>query len=374
MKKLLSLFLILVVVLGGSLVGCKQQEKETASNTSSTTDKVEKNENVDIPVTLKDKEVKIAVIRKIGGDDHTAQFLAGAKKEGERLGVIVNTFSANGDTTKFHDSIAQAIEKDYDGYIISHGDDKGTVDYVKKIRDKGKAVVTFDSNPEISKIDGVTLTSQDDESLALLSFKKLIQDHNGKANIAYLWVDGFPPMVNRNRIYEDLKEKYPDIKEVERWGVAAADTSVQTQNAVSAILSKYPKGKLDAIYATWDAFAIGATRAVKEAGRSEVKIYGIDVSNADLQAISEEGSPWISTAAVDPKLVGAVNLRIVMKKLAGEMTPKFYDLEASLINKDSLTGSKNVNMENLSQFIKGFGVSSAFDEPWMNKLKEENKK
>jgi simple sugar transport system substrate-binding protein len=320
-------------------------------------------------------QLKIKVIRKIGGDDHTAQFLAGAKEEGEALGLQVDVFTANGDTAKFHDAINQALDQDYDGFIISHGDDDATVNDVKNIVEKGKSVVSFDSNPNLADVDGVTLTSQDDEALATLALENLVNETNGKANIAYLWVDGFPAMVRRNKVYQDVLSKNPGIKEVERFGVAAADTSVQTQNAVAAMLNKYPKGKLDAIFATWDAFAIGAARALKEAGREEVKIYGIDVSNADLQEIQRKGSAWKYTAAVDPKLIGAVDMRLLAKKLAGEETPETFDLEASLVSQKIIQDSKDpVNMVNLSNIIPGWGVSTAFEEDWMKTLKKHYQK
>lgn len=320
-------------------------------------------------------QLKIKVIRKIGGDDHTAQFLAGAKEEGEALGFQVDVFTANGDTAKFHDAINQALNQDYDGFIISHGDDDATVNDVQKIVDAGKSVVTFDSNANLTSVDGVTLVSQDDEGLATLSLDQLVKETKGEANIAYLWVDGFPPMVRRNKVYEDVLTENPGIKEVERFGVASADTSVQTQNAVAAMLNKYPKGELDAIFATWDAFAIGAARALKEAGREEVEIYGIDVSNADLQEIQREGSAWRYTAAVDPKLIGAVNMRLLAKKLAGEETPQTYDLEASLISQEDLQKSKDpVNMVNLTEIIEGWGQSTEFEEDWMKTLKDHYKK
>ncbi|MFC0558926.1 sugar ABC transporter substrate-binding protein [Halalkalibacter alkalisediminis] len=313
----------------------------------------------------------IKVIRKIGGDDHTAQFLAGAKEEGESFGFNVDVFTANGDTAKFHDAIAQALEEDYDGFIISHGDDTATVDSVKALTEKGKSVVTFDSTGDLADVAGVTLTSQDDEALATLALDQLVQDSNGEANIVYLWVDGFLPMVRRNNVYQDVLAKNPGINEVERFGVAAADTSVQTQNAVAAMLTKHPEGEIDAIFATWDAFAIGAARAIKEAGRDEIKIYGIDVSNADLLEIQEEGNPWKYTAAVDPKLIGAVNMRIVAKKLAGEDTPDSYDLEASLISQEQLLqADEAVNMVNLANLVDGWGQSTAFEEEWMDVLKE----
>ena len=103
------------------------------------------------------------------------------------------------------------------------------------------------------------------------------------------------------------------FKEVDRYGTAD-NPSVSTQNAVAALLTKHPKGEIDAIFATWDAFAIGATRALVEAGRTEIKIYGIDVSNTDLQAMQEENSPWVATAAVDPKMIGAVNCKTASKE------------------------------------------------------------
>lgn len=377
-KKIVTIPLILILMLSLIVTGCgggstpepppAEPAGETAPPSEGAAD--ETAGTAGVPAAIANKDIKIMVVRKIGGDDHTAQFLAGAKQEGEAMGFTVDTFSANGDSAKFHDAIAQALQKDYDGFVISHGDDQATVDDVKQIIAAGKKVVAFDCIGDLAQVEGVTLTSQDDEQLALLSFKQLIQDFNGEANIVYLWVDGFPPMVNRNRVYKMMLEKYPSIKELERFGVAAADTSVQTQNAVAAMLNKYPKGEIDAIWATWDAFAIGATRAVKEAGRDEIKIYGIDVSNADLQAMQEPGSPWVATAAVDPKLVGAVNMRILAKKIAGEETPTYYDLEAALITSDKLIASgAPVNMQNLADIIPGWGQSTAFEEPWMTALK-----
>ncbi|GGG14131.1 sugar ABC transporter substrate-binding protein [Paenibacillus abyssi] len=329
-----------------------------------------------LPAAIAEKDqIKLMVVRKIGGDDHTAQFLAGAKQEGEALGFQVDTFSADGDTAKFHDAIAQAMESGYDGFIISHGDDPATVEDVQKLNDKGIPVVAFDSVPELANIPGVTLTSQDDEALAQFALDRLVEEQSGEANIIYLWVDGFPPMVRRNAVYQDMLQQHPGLKEIERFGVAASDTSVQTQNAVAAMLTKHPKGEIDAIFATWDAFAIGAARAVKEAGRDEIKIYGIDVSNADLQIMQEENSPWVATAAVDPKMIGAVNVRLLAKKIAGEETPATYNLEAALIDRDTLAKSgEAVNMVNLANVIPGWGTTDAFEEDWMKALKEANSK
>lgn len=363
-KRILSI--ILTGLMATSLItGCSSKGKSSGSAA-----KVEYSENIPEAIRNDADGVKIMVIRKIGGDDHTAQYLAGAKKEGESMGFTVDTFTANGDTAKFHDAINQAIDKGYDGVIISHGDDDATVDAVKKLNEKGIPVVTFDSNTKVGEIDGVTITSQNDEALAKLATDELSNVISGEGNIAYLWVDGFPPMVSRNKVYTEFMKSNTGFKEIDRYGSANGDVSVQTQNAVSAMLTKYPKGQINGIFATWDAFAIGASRAIKEAGRDDVKLIGIDVSNADLQVMQEDGSPWIATAACDPRLIGAIDVRLIAKKIAEEETPGEYKVEASLITQEALKAAgKNVNMENLSEVIEGWGQSEEFNEEWMKELK-----
>ncbi len=371
-KRFLTISLAMTLTIATALTGCAPGSKDSGNNSGK---KVEYSKNIPEKIAKDSDGVKIMVIRKIGGDDHTAQYLAGAKKEGESMGFKVDTFTANGDTAKFHDAINQAMEKGYDGVIISHGDDAATVEAVKKLNDKKIPVVTFDSNADISKVSGVSMTSQDDESLAKLALEELKKQTNGQAEIAYLWVDGFPPMVSRNKVYTQFLKDNAGIKEVDRFGVVTSDTSVQTQNAVSAMLTKYPKGKLTAVFATWDAFAVGAARAIQEANRTDVKLVGIDVSNADLQVMQQEGSPWVATAAVDPKLIGAVNLRILAKKIAGEKTPESYKLEASLITQEQLKkAGKAVNMDTLSEIVPNWGKSDAFLESWMKELKDQFKK
>ncbi|MFX3635859.1 MAG: sugar ABC transporter substrate-binding protein [Candidatus Pristimantibacillus sp.] len=366
---LLSLVLVIAII----MTGCGQS-KDNNSNGGGTNSKAAA-EIENLPAAIADKDqIKLKVIRKIGGDDHTAQFLAGAKQEGEALGFKVDTFSANGDTAKFLDALDQAADSGYDGVVVSHVDDPASVAAVQKIRDKGIEVVAFDSDAALAEVSGVTMTSQDDEALAQFALDQLVKEQGEDAKIVYLWVDGFPPMVRRNKVYQDTLAKHTGIKEVGRFGVAV-NTSVETQNAVAALLTKYPKGEIDAIFATWDAFAIGANRALVEAGRTEIKIYGIDVSNADLQVMQEENSPWVATAAVDPKMIGSVNVRLLAKKIAGEETPATYNLEASLVDQENLKkSSEPVNMVTLAEIIPGWGTTDAFEEDWMKSLKAANSK
>jgi len=74
-----------------------------------------------VPEIFTGEQLKIAVVRNLPSDDHTKQFLDGARREGEAFGFVVDTFIADNDDAKFQELVAQAVIKGYDGMIISHG-------------------------------------------------------------------------------------------------------------------------------------------------------------------------------------------------------------------------------------------------------------
>ncbi|QJU39292.1 sugar ABC transporter substrate-binding protein [Serratia marcescens] len=333
-------------------------------------------EQAAVPVAIAQHQgpVRIAVIRNLGSDDNTTQFLAGAIQEGRKLGFKVDTFLSNGDDARFQDFVNQAISQKYDGIILSQGRAPYSTDLVKRIAAAGIAVAAFDTDVS-GRVPGVTVSQQDDASLANASFGQLVKDFNGQANIIKLWVAGFPPMERRQAAYQQLLKQHPGIHELESIGAVSSDVQGDTANKVGAVLAKYPKGKIDAIWGTWDAFTQGAYKALKENGRTEIKLYSIDISNQDLQLMREAGSPWQVSVAVDPKLIGAVNLRLVANKIAGESTPDSYQFKAAVIPQALLLAQPGpVNVAGLAKIIPGWGTSSDFVQPWFATLQAEHGK
>ncbi|HEJ9095235.1 TPA: sugar ABC transporter substrate-binding protein [Serratia odorifera] len=315
--------------------------------------------------------IRVAVIRNLGSDDNTTQFLAGAIQEGRKLGFKVDTFLSNGDDARFQDFVNQAISQKYDGIILSQGRAPYSTDLVKRIAAAGIAVSAFDTDVS-GIIPGVTVSQQDDASLANESFGQLVKDFNGRANIIKLWVAGFPPMERRQAAYQQLLKQHPGIHELESIGAVSSDVQGDTANKVGAVLAKYPKGKIDAIWGTWDAFTQGAYKALQENGRSEIKLYSIDISNQDLQLMREAGSPWKVSVAVDTKLIGAVNLRLIANKIAGETTPASYQFKAAAIPQALLVSQPGpVNVASLGKIIPGWGSSDDFVQPWFATLQSQ---
>jgi len=326
-----------------------------------------------VPETFIGREtpLKIAVVRNLPSDDHTKQFLEGARTMGESLGMVVDTFIADNDDAKFQDLVAQAIQKGYDGLIISHGKDTYSYDMLKPAVDKGITVVTFDTVilKDGANLPEITTTFQDDFALADLSLTEIsnLKTDGSPARVIKLWWGpGVPPLDRRETIYA----KYLEAGKIETLETVGPTNFQDVQGdiaaKVGALLAKYPLGTVDAIWGSWDEMAKGAYKAIKDAGRTDIMLISIDISNQDMNLMREEGSVWLSTAAVDPGLIGMVDMRLLAKKFAGEEVPANYDLEAKLIKASQLL--PDTNMLNLKDVVEGWGKSDAFQEPWMDAL------
>jgi simple sugar transport system substrate-binding protein len=330
---------------------------------------------------------KIAVVRNLAAGDHTQQFLDGCVSEGESFGFTVDTYVTDGDDAKTQEVVAQCISKGYDGIILSHGQLSYTYDMLKPARDAGIEVVTFDSMPfkdgdaSGELLQGVTSTAQDDYALAELSLGFMMEEYEAKGGKFPMKVlktfmgPGIPPLDRRNEIYTKL-EKEGKIQTLEV--ISPSDTANvrgDMTNKTAAILPKYAEGSVDAIWGCYDELAKGVLQALNDANRTDIPMYTIDVSNDDINLMLANSSVWKSTAAVDPKLIGIVDMRLLAMKFAGVETPDFHNLSACNIKTTDLNSS--INMTNLNTVIEGWGDAStdnSFNLDWMDALRKLNGK
>lgn len=370
-KKLLSTLVATTIF----AVGCGNAEGEdsTAEDTNNNDDTTEETANLEgVPEALND-DIKVAVIRNLPSDDHTTQFLDGARTEGESFGFEVDTYISDGDDARFQDLVSQAINGNYDGMIISHGKESYSYNMIEPAIDKGIEVVTFDTVAESNgeTLEGVTSTAQNDALLAEYSLEEAIHfSENEVPNIIKITVGGVVPLDNRDVVYQQYEEegKINTLQEIGPQNMQSVISDITS--ATNSILSTYGEGEIDIIWAAWDELAKGAYNAIKENGRSDVDLVSIDVSNQDINFMTEENSTWLSTAAVDPHLIGVMNMRLLAMKIAGEDTPDTYELEPHIIRQEDL--DSDTVMNNLSEVIDGWGESEDFNLDWMETLRENN--
>lgn len=381
MKKILTLVMSLVMVMSLAACGDKNEAPVTPGTD---TPETEQGETPQAEGTKADmlKGKKIAVVRNLAAGDHTQQFLDGAVSEGEALGFVVETFVTDGDDARMQEVVAQVISKNFDGIVVSHGQLSYSYDMLKPARDAGIEVVTFDTMPHKGGdangelLEGVTSTAQDDAALAELSLgymMKEFEENGGTYPMKILKTfmgPGIPPLDRRDVIYNKLVEE-GKIETVEV--VAPSDTANvrgDMTNKTAALLPKYGPGTIDAIWGIYDELAKGVLQALNDAGRTDIPMYTIDISNDDIQLMLSNPDVWKSTAAVDPKLIGITNMRLLAMKLVGEKTPDYYNLNANNVATTQL--NSNISMTNLDTVVDGWGNAEGedtFNLDWIKEVK-----
>lgn len=346
-----------------------EESTEAAEETEeASTEQTTQADDAEIPAAV-DKPLKIAAIMEFSTGTFASQYVSGLEAQVEKFGGEVQIYNANNDLSQMANHLQTAINQGVDGILIDHGRAEALNQGVEEALEKGIPVVTFDND---ITVDGVTAISQDDYSLAWGTLKQMAQDIDGEGNIVYVWAGGFTPLERRNVIYEAFLEHYPNVSEVARFGSVSNNTALDSQNQMEAVLKKYPEeGSIDAVFAPYDEFAKGVTRAIQQAGRDEIKVYGIDLSDEDLQIMQAENSPWVTTAATDPAEVAGVQVRFLYQKIAGEETPSIYALDPSVVNVSDLP-DEPVTMADVGQHIEGWGSPNAARSPWMDALEAKN--
>ncbi|QGQ99589.1 sugar ABC transporter substrate-binding protein [Paenibacillus psychroresistens] len=370
-KKVLFV-LVLVLALSSLLAACGKKETtsspapstETAATPAASTEATAA-PSTDPVASLSGK--KIALLIQLSLGTFSAQYIDGVKEQVEKLGGTVQVFTAENDMAKMASNLDAAINQKFDGILIDHGTTAALEPGAKIALEKKIPIVSFDS--ELSLPD-ITALEQGDQKMAEQTLTQLGKDIGGKGSIVKIWVAGFAPMERRQIAYKAFIDSNPDIKEIAAFGAATNNTALDTQAQMEAILKKYPKkGDITAVWAAWDEFAKGAARAIQQAGRDEIKVYGIDLSDEDLQMIQDPKSPWIASAAVDPKDIGRVQVRFLYQKLHGDETPAKVVLDPIFVSRDQLPTTQ-VSTVDLGQHVKGWGGSEQGYTDWLKQLEQ----
>ncbi|WP_276356513.1 sugar ABC transporter substrate-binding protein [Cohnella caldifontis] len=326
-------------------------------------------EQAAIPEKLK-RPLRVALVTRITTGSFFAQYSQGVKDQVEAFGGEVKIYDSNNDLSKMASNIEAAVNEKVDAVLVNNGTAQALDPAVKKALDAGIPVVSYDSD---LSLPGVTSIDQDDYLLGWQSLKQLATDLNGEGKIGVLWVAGYLPMERRQVIIEAFQKRYPNIQEVARAGTVTSNTALDTQAQVEAWLKKFPeKGDLDAIYTTWNEFTRGAYQALKQAGRKDIPIYGIDLTEEDLPLFQAEDSPWVAASATNPTDIGQVQARLAYQKVAGETVPSGVSIEPRLILKSYLP-KEPISFSDLGKYVPGWGSSDAAKSLWMDALAKGSK-
>ena len=305
--------------------------------------------------------VKVALVTYISAGDFFQAYQAGAEAQAKALGIDLRIFPGRQDAAEQRDQIQQAINLGVQGLIIDHGLPESLKDVAQQAVDAGVKVVAFDVNLDNKAIPQV---EQSDHELARAALDQAIKDNGTSFNAGYVYVAGFAPLDRRNEVWEEVKKANPGIVEKARWGVVNDTTAASTADQTKAALQANPD--ITVVFAPYDEFARGVKLAANELGIADkLKIYSADISTADIQEMTEPGSPWVATVATNPAVVGAVSVRAAALAIAGEELPAQIVVKPTLITQKDLLDNGIKTVEDLNTKLPAFGKSDAATASWI---------
>lgn len=365
MKKLLGLFLILTLFVG--LAACANDEENPGNGGGGVT-------HEGIPQALQGRQLKFALIKEWGTGTHMVTHINGVRAEAERFGIELTVVDANNDLTRMADGITTAVTNKVDAILISHGKPDALEAAVREALNAGIPVIAFDIDFDIpeSVHKGLLVSiDQNDLMMGLMSMLYLVEELDGQGNIIYNRVAGVAPTDKRHRIWQGaILPTYPLLNVVSTIDQGTDGAMQKAQVAMEAALQA--QANVDATFAVWDEYAKGFYNAIVQANRN-VKIYSIDISDQDLAMMQQRPDIWRASAAVDPAVVGQVQIRLALKALAGDKIPRYYSLQPVLIKVDDLPplSEKQVTMVGLSEYYDNWGSTTEFFEDWMQIIIDE---
>jgi simple sugar transport system substrate-binding protein len=291
--------------------------------------------------------VQIALIRQLAEGDYFQLWQAGAQRQADALGVEMTIYNASGDNAKQALDLETALNADPDAIIIDHGFVETMAPAAKMALDAGVPVVAFDVDTQDER---AIQLEQSDADIAGLALEQLVADTGGEGDVLYVYVAGFAPLDRRHAVWEEVKAANPGLNQVAQIGAVNESTAVTVADQAKAALQANPN--VEAVFAPYDEFAKGATLAIEELGlQDQIKVYGADISTADIAVMTAENSPWVATVAADPGNVGAVSVRAAYLAAMGEDVPTQVIVPVALITQDDLLAGGVQNMEQLAEAV-----------------------
>src|SRR5256886_519778 len=299
------------------------------------------------------KQITVALMPKSKGNAYFISCRKGAEEAAKELGVkLLWDGPTDPDPAKQNEIVETWITRGVDVIAVAVENRDGISTALRKAREKGIKVITWDSDAQADARDflinqatpeGIGYTLMDEAATAL----------GGKGEFAIITASLTAANMNEWQKYIEQRraEKYPDIK------MAALrpcdDLKDKAFSEATAILNANPNVKL--LMAICSPAVPGASEAVKQRGRKDVKVVGLGLPNDNKRYVREGITPAVilwNTADLGYLSVYAAVAVVKGELTRGATTFKAGRLPALQVEGDNVLLGKPFafTKENIDQF------------------------
>ena len=269
---------------------------------------------------------------------------AGAAAEAQAAGVDIdwNGPAVETDYTRQISIIDDFINRHVDGIVLAPDDRDALVPAIARAKGAGIPLTVIDSGANTE--DYVSFVATDNYGGGVMAAHRMADILKEKGKVAMICGSpgGASSLAREQGFKETLEKQFPNLRLV-AWQYGLADYT-RSLSVTEDILTGHPD--LDGIFASNEASAVGATRALKERGGGRnVKIVGFDSSPtllADLKAGHID-----SLVLQDPFQMAYQGLKTLVDYNAGSKPPKRVDMPPTLLTLENLSEPKMQQLVNL---------------------------
>lgn len=328
MKKIISLVLV-VMMLSLTLVACTGNTETSSSSEVSvaTTEESTLEETAEeVPAA---SGAKIGILAPAVTHGWVAAVAYNAEERCKELGVdykVLTSNNADEMTSQLDDLRTWGAEA-----IVAFPQWEGMEVPIQEAIDAGIPVINFDI--EIAA-DGVYRVSGDNEDMGIQGAKYTVEKIGTEGNVVVLNVptSGSVSELREKGFVETMAEIAPEMNIIT---YATQFTREAGLADFADILTANPQ--IDAVYSMDDETSIGVLQAIKEAGRTDIKVVtGGGGCQEYFELMPEYDDIWVESALYSPAMVkDAVDMAVAI--LAGETVEAVKIIPTTLVDKTNYT-------------------------------------
>jgi len=252
----------------------------------------------------------------------------GVREEAKKAGTDLQVVDAQGDARKQLSDIEDLVQQRMDAILISPYQSDPIVPAVRAANEAKVPVVIVDIG--VKGGDYAALIISDNFAGGKLAGEFIAEKLKGKGPVAHISAQpGVENARKRGAGFEQvMKER--GIK------IAASQTAYSERAKGMEVMENMLQAHSDirAVFCENDEMALGATRALRGAGRKDVIVVGFD-GNPDALAAIRKGE-LAATVAQQPEEMGRMGVRIALKSIKGEAVDKTVQVPVTLITRQNL--------------------------------------
>jgi len=264
------------------------------------------------------------------------QLKEGAEAAARAGGDTLIFLDANGDVSKQNNDIQDLITQGVSALIINPVNPDAVIPSLEAAEAAGIPVITVDR--PVNEGTVAAHVGRDNRAMGKMVgeavLARLAEAGITEAKIIEIQGDagGAVMMDRRDGFHAAIEGSGHQIVQGPYAEYIRANAAVAMQDLIQA------HQDVNVVYAHNDDMALGAMQVLRENGKDDVFVAGVDGLSEALEAMAS-GEGYVATALNDPQYLGDVTIQVARQVIAGEAVPEFVD-----------AGSQAVTEANVGEF------------------------